>query len=324
MHHAARIEALGAEFSAPERPAFFDLHPVPVVQAAQIHTVTDIPTAVAVIVLHALPHRRIIVAVHAFDHAVGVFAPHGQRGHGEKLLHFIALHEAVRFGPRRGERLVDERDENAAGVGADQMLHRRGLAHALVELVAADVAEERQIGLQHEPQPVACFVDLALDRMLGQAEEIHIRQLGQQDVVVQARGIAAEDAEIEVAHGVGSSQHDLPSVEPEFALGLGGFVLLETPQTELPMRRVEQFSVAVDQFDLRLIKPRRFQIPKFCLAHRKGEREEIPSAAHAGGFGIGIVFLQVAETSDPAALALVRMVDVDLRGEILAVDRDEQ
>ena len=173
-------------------------------------------------------------------------------------------------------------------------------------------------------KPYSAADVIFLDRMLGQTEEIHIRQLGQQDVVVQASGIAAEDAEIEVAHGVGSSQHDLPSVEPELALGLGGFVLLETPQTELPVRRVEQFSAAVDQFDLRLVKPRRFQVPKFCLAQRKGEREEIPSAAHAGGFGIGIVFFQVAETSDPAALALVRMVDVDLRGEILAVDRDEQ
>jgi hypothetical protein len=84
LHDLARVEALRSKFAAPEVPTGLHRHPSPVVQATEIYAVSDIPTAVAVVVLHALGHRRVVVAIHALDDAVGVFAADGLRGHIEK------------------------------------------------------------------------------------------------------------------------------------------------------------------------------------------------------------------------------------------------
>jgi hypothetical protein len=63
-------------------------------------------------------------------------------------------------------------------MGPHESLHGGGLPDAFVKLVAPDRAKEREIGLQHEAETVARFVDLALNRVLGEAQEIQVRQLG--------------------------------------------------------------------------------------------------------------------------------------------------
>ena len=199
------VQTLGAKFPAAEMPVRLDWHPSSVMESSEIDAMADIPTAVAVVVLHSVGDGRVVVPIHALHHAVGVFTFHGLRGEFKKQLHFIAEHEAVGFraGCRKG--FVNERDQHIAGMRPHESLHGGGLPDAFMKLVAPDRAKKREIGLQHEAESVTSLIDLALNGVLGEAQEIQVRQLGEKDVVMELICIASEDTQVEIAHGVRTS-----------------------------------------------------------------------------------------------------------------------
>ena len=150
-------------------PSSLYRHPFAVVQASEVDAVTDVPTAVTMVVLHAFWDWWIVVTVHAFDDALRIFSVDHLGGDFKKQFHIVALHEAVRLGTGGREWLVDERNEHVARVRAYEALHRDGLTNAFEKLVAPDGAEQRHISLQHQSQAIACFINLSLHRMLREA-----------------------------------------------------------------------------------------------------------------------------------------------------------
>jgi hypothetical protein len=94
--------------------------------------------------------------------------------------------------------------------------------------------------LQHEAETVARFVDLALNRVLGEAQEIQVRQLGEKDVVMELICITTENAQVEIPHGIRASQANLATIEAEFSFRRGIFVLLEAPHSKLPSAGIEE------------------------------------------------------------------------------------
>ena len=257
-----RVQPLGAKFPTAEMPVRFEWHPSSVMESSEIDAMTDIPTAVAVVVLHSIGDGRVVVPIHALHHTIGVFAFHRLRSEVEKQLHFIAEHEAVGFraGCRKG--FVDERDQHIAGMRPHESLHGGGLPDAFLKLVAPDRAKEGEIGLQHEAETVARFVDLALNGVLSEAQEIQVRQLGEKDVVMELICIASEDAQVEIAHGIRASQANLATIEAKFSFRRRVFILLEAPHSKLPSAGIEQGIVSIHQLHLSLVEPRGFEIPE--------------------------------------------------------------
>ena len=295
------IEPLGTELSATKVPAGFDGHPSAMVQGADVNAMADIPTAIAVVVLHSLGHRRVVVAIHTLDDAVRIFAANGLGGHIEKQLHILAEHEPVGLGTGGGEWFVDEGNEHTAGMRTHEPLHRGRLPYALVKLIAPDGAEEWQIGLEHQPQAVAGLIHFALHRVLGEPEKIQIRELGEEDVVMELLEVAPKDTQVEMAHRVRSTESDFAPVEAEFSFRRRGFLLLEPSHSKLTACRVKHRAGGIEQFDLGLIQPRGFEIPKSRLLDGQGEREIVFSRPHQGRLGLRRAVVEVAKSSHPLA-----------------------
>ena len=81
------------------------------------------------------------------------------------------------------KRLVDIADDDVARVLTHHARHLLRLPDALRDAEAAHDAEQRKIGLRHESEPVAVRIDRILHRPLGQAQKIHIAELGKQNVI---------------------------------------------------------------------------------------------------------------------------------------------
>ena len=164
-----------------------------------------------------------------------------------------------RAGCRKG--FVDERDQHIAGMRPHESLHGGGLPDAFMKLVAPDRAKKREVSLQHEAETVARFVDLALNRVLGEAQEIQVRQLGEKDVVMELICIASEDTQVEIAHRICTPQANFASIEAEFSFRRGIFILLESPHSKLPSAGIEQGIVSIHKLHVSFVEPRGFEIP---------------------------------------------------------------
>ena len=245
LHDFAGVESLGSKFATPKVPTWLHRHPTAMMQAPKINSMADIPTAVAVVVLHALRHWRIVVAIHTLDDAIRIFATHCLGSRIKKQLHVVTKHESVRLGAGSRKWLVDKRNKHAAGVRAHEAFHGGGLPHAFVELIAADRSKKREIGLQHQPQTVAGLVDLALDGMLSKSEKIQVGELGEQDVIVELLCVTSKNAQIKVPHRIRSTESNLSAVKQEFPFGCGSFILLESTHAELAAYGVEQLTISI-------------------------------------------------------------------------------
>ena len=323
-HDFARVESLRSEFPAPEVPTRLHRHPSPVVQTAEIYAVADIPTAVAVVILHALGHRRVVVAIHTLDDAVGVFAADGLRGHIEKKLHVIAEHEPVRLGAGGGKRLINEGNEHIAGMRAHKALHGCSLPHTFMELIAANGAEQREIGLKHKPQAVAGLVNLALNGVLGEPQKIQISQLREKDVVMKLGDVAPENTQVEIAHRIRSTETDFAPVEAEFSFGSRVFILLKAAHAKLAACGIKHHAPGIEQLDLRLIQPRCFKIPESGICHGEREREIVFSRPHESRFRLRRAVVEIAKSPHPLASGAVQVTLVDAGLEVAAEDRDAQ
>ena len=124
-------------------PTRLDRQPLTLVQGPQIDPVADIPSAVNMIVRHAVARRGIVVTVDILQDAVGIVLVDKRGAHVEEALHLIPVNEPVRLVRRGGPGLVHERAENVAGMGADMALHPSRLPGGLGDLVPADRREER-------------------------------------------------------------------------------------------------------------------------------------------------------------------------------------
>ena len=238
----------------------------------------DIPAAITVVIRHPIIGRRIVIAIGAFDDALGIVHPHDAVGHVKKMFEFVAHQVAVRTALAVGKRLVDVTDENITRVRPNQALHFFNLAERFTKLIAMQTAEQRQIGLRHQAEPVAIFIDLALHRPLREPEEIHVAQFCQQDVIDQLIPILAKHTLLLVPHRVRPAQADFAPVEIKFPLRIGIFILGESSHSELLFARITNLAGGIQQFHLQLVKPRRRQIPEAG----GGQFKRKPVLVHAG------------------------------------------
>ena len=208
-------------------------------QPAEFEAVAVVPAAVAVIVRQRLA-RRIVVAVHVLDDAIGIQDAHRPVGGLEECLQVRARQMPVRLAAGVGKRFVDVADHDVAGMAAHQPLHLLRLADGLGKLVEAQAAEQRQVGLRHQAEPVAVVVDFGLHGPLRQPQEVHVADLGEQDVVDRVAGSLAEHVLLLEAHRVGAAQPDLPAVEEHPAARARVGVLPEGAHAELAFRGVQQ------------------------------------------------------------------------------------
>ncbi len=92
--------------------------PVALVQLPQVHTVTVIPDAVAVIVGLARA-GRVVITIDGFDDPVRIGKLDSFVRRSEEALQFVAQQVPVGLAHRTGKWLVDVADKNVARVRAD-------------------------------------------------------------------------------------------------------------------------------------------------------------------------------------------------------------
>ena len=293
-------------------------------QRAKINAVADIPTAVAVIVRHTDGRRRIVIAIHTFADTVRIFLMHGFDAHAEHPLDFVAQQKAMRLARGSGTRLVDERDENVGRMRANVPLHQARLANNLQQLITPHGGEHRHVGLEHEAEPVAPLVNLLVDGALREAQEIHVRQFREKNVLAELVEIILHHAPFEMAHRVCAAQTNFTSVQKKFTFGRGIFVLLERSHAELLFRGVEQIAGHVEQLHLRLIKPRHFKIPDVRVRQRELNGNVISSQPHACGNFLGVIAIEIAKAAHGFANGTMRLVEMHGCRKILTKDGDEQ
>ena len=259
-HQRFVLEALCSKLAAGIHPARFHLEPIPLVQSAEVEAVAVVPDVVAVVVGQRSA-GRIVIAVDMLDDPVGVFQTDHAVGALEERFHLNALQVPLGLAMRVLERLVDVGDHDAGRAVAHEALHFRGLANGLADRVAAHHAEEGKVALQHETEHVGIFVDLRLHRALGESQEIHVADLGQQEVLDELIEVAAHHALLLVTHRVGPAQADFAAVQIEATLGRGFLVDAEGTHAEMARGRVEQPALRVAQHRVQFVEPRLVGLP---------------------------------------------------------------
>ena len=121
-------------------------------------------------------------------------------------------------------------------------------------MIDANGSEEGQISLIEHAESIAKVIDHLLHRPLGEAEEIHIGQLTQQDIIDQLCGIASKDIILLKAHGIRAAQADHLSVQIHIPLrniyGIHG----ETAHTKGSRLPINILSGCIEEAGMQIIQ----------------------------------------------------------------------
>ena len=260
-HCLGVFEAFDAILAAAVLPSLLAGHPVAAHKLADGKSVGTVPGAVDMVVREARL-GGVVVAVHRFDDAVGVVDVDDRRSGLEEQFQLSAGEVAVRHmaALRRGG-FVNVADHDVRGVIANQLLHLTGLANSFLELGPAQLPEQRQIGLHHHAQAVTHIVELGLLGALRQAEEVHVGELGNEDVLDQLLLVAFHHRDFKIAHGVGAAQDDRLAVEVQGALHGRCVVHAELAHAEMVIGNIERPAVLGTECGADGVEIRAFGLP---------------------------------------------------------------
>ena len=208
-------------------------------QPAEDETVAVIPDVAAVLVGQRCA-GRIVIAIDMLDDAVGIFQTDHAVGALEERFHFHALQVPLGLAMR----FLKGRDHDAGRAFAHESLHFGGLANRFADRVAPHHAEEGQVALQHEAEHIGIVV-FQLHLPLGESQDIHVANLGQQEVLDELLEVAAHHALLFVTHRVGAAQADFAPVEIETTLGRGFLVDAKGLHPEMARGRIDQLALGV-------------------------------------------------------------------------------
>ena len=224
------------------------------------------------------------------------------------------------------KRLVDIADDDVARVLSYHARQFLRLPDALRDAEAAHDAEQRKIRLRHKAELVAVFVDRILHRPLGQAQKIHIAELGKQNIVDQLRKIAAQHVLLLKAHRIGPAQTDRAAIEIEHPLALRILrVLRKAAHAEL-LRKAVGARPVYKNGGLKLVQIRGFQIPQLCVRQVKFEFVQILSVLERHGNALSKLGFHsglrqaVAHADKARRLRRKAAVFKDRLGEVLPVE----